>query len=75
MVIDENAVLEMASIKNFNIKLFKQYLKYQNENRSNFPGKWTVEEYAAVMYINNPDIDFFTHENLEWFGNWMGFGG
>lgn len=75
MVIDEYAVLEIAMIKNFNIDLFNEYIKYQKENRKDYIGKWSVEEYAAVMRLKSPEIDFFTNEWLEWFGTWMGFGG
>jgi len=75
MIIDEKAVIAVAELKNFNMELFKKYLAYQNENRDNYFGKWSVEEYAAVMFTRDANLDFFTHENLEWFGNWMGFGG
>ena len=75
MVIDENAVMNLALTKNFNMELFVRYLKYQAERRDEFFGKWSVEEYAAVMQTRDPEMNFFTHENLEWFGNWQGFGG
>lgn len=75
MVIDEQAVLAVAELKNFNMELFNKYLIYQKENRCYHPGKWSVEEYAAVMMTRDSNIDFFTHEQLEWFGNWQGFGG
>ena len=75
MVIDEEAVIALAEAKNFNMIIFNQYLRYQKENRNEFPGKWSVEEYAAAKKLEDPEIDFFTHENLDWFGIWMGFGG
>lgn len=75
MVIDENAVLAVAHEEGFNQEYFNSYLRYQKENRSDYPGKWSVEEYAAVMKTRDPEMNFFTHEMLEWFGNWQGFGG
>jgi len=75
MVIGEKEVLALADSKNFNMILFNQYLVYQKENRNRYPCKWSVEEYAVVRKMENSEYDFFTHENLEWFGIWMGFGG
>lgn len=75
MVIDENAVLRVAYEKGFNKEYFDAYLKYQKENRAEYPGKWSVEEFAAVKMISSPDMNCFSHEMLEWFGNWQGFGG
>ncbi len=75
MVIDEKCVRDVAALKNFNMELFDAYLRFQKENRDYYPGKWTVEEYAAVKMLDHPEVDFFTHDNLEWFGNWQGFGG
>lgn len=75
MVIEKSALIAVAEQKHFNMELFNNYLNYQKNNRTKYFGKWSVEEYAAVMMTRGTDADFFTHENLEWFANWQGFGG
>lgn len=76
VIIDEKAVIEIAKEKNFNLDLFKKYLEYQKGIRNyHYYGKWTVEEYAVCLKYKNSEFDVFSLEGLEWFGNWMGFGG
>lgn len=73
MSIEKNSLISLSQNKNFNMEIFLEYLKYQVDNRNEYSTIMTVEEYAVIMQILDPDMDLFSIEGQNWYSEWNGF--
>ena len=80
MLIEKVAIIDSADQQNYNMELFMEYLAYQMLNLDVSQGKWSYEEYVALMelryaklYPDSKMKDFYTDEHYERYVSWMGF--
>ena len=71
-------IIEFARDYGYNMYLFKDYLKYQKNNKDELQGKWTYEAFVLSKVddgnIELKDVYMGNFNLLDQYAVWMGYG-